>query len=83
MAEQPLSSDHEAASVLSAPAQRAPAEMPRARRGRGLASLLSGSPFCSPPGLSSSSSLRNGTAGSGYRFGRSRMTRMFAATSRR
>jgi len=32
MAEQPLSSDHEAASVLSAPAQRAPPEMPRARR---------------------------------------------------
>ena len=32
MAEQPLSSDHEAASVLSAPAQRAPTEMPRARR---------------------------------------------------
>ena len=32
MAEQPLSSDNEAASVLSAPAQRAPAEMPRARR---------------------------------------------------
>jgi membrane fusion protein (multidrug efflux system) len=32
MAEQPLSSDHEAASVLSAPAQRALPEMPRARR---------------------------------------------------
>ena len=32
MAEQPLSSDHEAASVLSAPAQRAPPELPRARR---------------------------------------------------
>jgi membrane fusion protein (multidrug efflux system) len=32
MAEQPLSSDHEAASVLSAPAQRAPPDMPRARR---------------------------------------------------
>jgi membrane fusion protein (multidrug efflux system) len=32
MAEQHLSSDHEAASVLSAPAQRAPPEMPRARR---------------------------------------------------
>ena len=32
MAEQPLSSDHEAASVTSAPAQRAPPEMPRARR---------------------------------------------------
>jgi membrane fusion protein (multidrug efflux system) len=32
MAEQPLSSDHEAASVLSAPAQRAPPEMPRWRR---------------------------------------------------
>src|SRR5215467_13818371 len=32
MAEQPLSSDHEAASVLSAPAQRAPPEMPRARQ---------------------------------------------------
>src|SRR6516162_9944570 len=32
MAEQPLSSDHEAASVLSAPAQRAPPEMPRSRR---------------------------------------------------
>ncbi len=32
MTEQPLSSDHEAASVLSAPAQRAPPEMPRARR---------------------------------------------------
>jgi membrane fusion protein, multidrug efflux system len=32
MAEEPLSSDHEAASVLPAPAQRAPAEMPRARR---------------------------------------------------
>ena len=32
MAEQPLSSDHEAASVLSVPAQRAPPDMPRARR---------------------------------------------------
>ena len=32
MAEQPLSSDHEAASVLSAPAQRAPPDVPRARR---------------------------------------------------
>src|ERR1700757_923433 len=32
MAEQPLSSDHEAASVLSAPAQRAAPEMARARR---------------------------------------------------
>ncbi|MBO0718180.1 MAG: HlyD family secretion protein, partial [Rhizobiales bacterium] len=32
MAEQPLSSDHEAASVLSAPPQRALPEMPRARR---------------------------------------------------
>src|SRR3984893_7592192 len=32
MAEQPLSSDHEAASVLSAPEQRAPPDMPRARR---------------------------------------------------
>ena len=32
MAEQPLSSDHEAASVLSAPAQRAPPDMPQARR---------------------------------------------------
>jgi membrane fusion protein, multidrug efflux system len=32
MAEQPLSSDHEAASVLSEPAQRAPPELPRARR---------------------------------------------------
>jgi membrane fusion protein, multidrug efflux system len=32
MAEQPLSSDHEAASVVSAPAQRAPPELPRARR---------------------------------------------------
>ena len=32
MTEQPLSSDHEAASVLSAPAQRAPLDMPRARR---------------------------------------------------
>ncbi|MBO0717909.1 MAG: HlyD family secretion protein [Rhizobiales bacterium] len=32
MAEQPLSSDHEAASVLSAPAQRAPPDMPRGRR---------------------------------------------------
>jgi membrane fusion protein, multidrug efflux system len=32
MAEQPLSSDHEAASVLSAPAQRAPLDRPRARR---------------------------------------------------
>ena len=32
MAEQPLSSDDEAASVLSAPAQRAPPDMPRARR---------------------------------------------------
>ena len=29
MAEQPLSSDHEAASVLSVPAQRAPPDMPR------------------------------------------------------
>ena len=51
--------------------------------GRGLGLLLSGSPFCSLPGLSSSSSLLNGTAGSGYRSGRSRMTLMFAATSRR
>jgi membrane fusion protein, multidrug efflux system len=32
MAEQPLSSDHEAASVPSAPAQGAPPEMRRARR---------------------------------------------------
>jgi membrane fusion protein (multidrug efflux system) len=32
MAEQPLSSDHEAASVLSAPAQRAPPDMSRPRR---------------------------------------------------
>jgi membrane fusion protein (multidrug efflux system) len=32
MAEQPLSSDHEAASVLSVPAQRAPPDMPPARR---------------------------------------------------
>jgi membrane fusion protein, multidrug efflux system len=32
MAEQPLSSDHEAASVLSAPAQQAPPGMPRWRR---------------------------------------------------
>ena len=32
MAEQPLSSDHEAASVLSAPPQRAPPDMPWARR---------------------------------------------------
>src|ERR1700740_2729254 len=32
MAEQPLSSDHEAASVLSAPVQRAPPDMPQARR---------------------------------------------------
>jgi membrane fusion protein (multidrug efflux system) len=32
MTEQPLSSDHEAASVLSAPAQRAPPDMPRVRR---------------------------------------------------
>jgi membrane fusion protein, multidrug efflux system len=32
MAEQPLSSDHEGASALSALAQRAPPEMPRARR---------------------------------------------------
>ncbi|HYZ43208.1 MAG TPA: efflux RND transporter periplasmic adaptor subunit, partial [Stellaceae bacterium] len=32
MAEQPLSSDHEAASVLSAPTQRAPPDMPWARR---------------------------------------------------
>ena len=32
MAEQPLSSDHEAALVLSAPAQRAPPDMPRGRR---------------------------------------------------
>jgi membrane fusion protein (multidrug efflux system) len=32
MTEQPLSSDHEAASVLSAPAQRAPPDMPQARR---------------------------------------------------
>ncbi len=32
MAEQPLSSDHEAASVLSAPAQRASLDMPRTRR---------------------------------------------------
>src|ERR1700751_3897261 len=32
MAEQPLSSDHEAASALSAPAQRGPPEMPRGRR---------------------------------------------------
>jgi hypothetical protein len=32
MAEQPLSSDHEAALVLSAPAQRRPPETPRARR---------------------------------------------------
>jgi membrane fusion protein (multidrug efflux system) len=32
MAEQPLSSDHEAASVLSAPAQRAPPDISRARR---------------------------------------------------
>jgi membrane fusion protein (multidrug efflux system) len=32
MAEQPLSSNHEAASVPSAPAQRAPPEMPQARR---------------------------------------------------
>ena len=32
MAEQPLSSDHEAASVLSAPAQRAPLDLSRARR---------------------------------------------------
>ena len=32
MTEQPLSSDHEAASLPSAAAQRAPAEMPRARR---------------------------------------------------
>src|SRR5215467_4610479 len=32
MAEQPLSSDREAASVLSAPPQRAPPDMPQARR---------------------------------------------------
>src|ERR1700757_5145022 len=32
MAEHPLSSDHEAASVLSAPAQQAPTEEPRPRR---------------------------------------------------
>src|SRR6266571_4828566 len=32
MAEQPLSSDRETASAPSAPAQRAPPEMPRARR---------------------------------------------------
>ena len=32
MTEQPLSSDHEAASVLSAPAQRRPPDMPRVRR---------------------------------------------------
>jgi Retinal pigment epithelial membrane protein len=32
MAEQPLSSDRETALALSAPAQRAPPEMPRARR---------------------------------------------------
>ena len=32
MTEQPLSSDHEAASVPPAPAQRAPPDMPRARR---------------------------------------------------
>jgi hypothetical protein len=32
MAEQPLFSDHETASVLPAPAQRVPPEMPRARR---------------------------------------------------
>jgi membrane fusion protein, multidrug efflux system len=32
MAEQPLSSDHEAASVLSAPAERAPPDMPQAQR---------------------------------------------------
>src|ERR1700751_5804211 len=32
MAGQPLSSDHEAASVLSAPVQRAPPDMPQARR---------------------------------------------------
>jgi hypothetical protein len=32
MAEQPLSSDHETALAPSAPAQRAPPEMPRARR---------------------------------------------------
>jgi membrane fusion protein, multidrug efflux system len=32
MAEQPLSSDHEAASVLSAPVQRAPPDIPQARR---------------------------------------------------
>src|SRR5215813_3144527 len=32
MAEQPLSSDHEAASVLPEPAQRAPPDMPRARQ---------------------------------------------------
>jgi membrane fusion protein (multidrug efflux system) len=32
MAEQPLSSDHEAASVVSAPPERAPPDMPRARR---------------------------------------------------
>jgi hypothetical protein len=36
MAEQALSSDHEAELLLSAPAQRAPPEMPRVRRGRGL-----------------------------------------------
>ncbi len=32
MTEQPLSSDHEAASVPSAPTQRAPPDMPQARR---------------------------------------------------
>ena len=83
MAEQPLSSDHEAASVPSAPAQRAPPEMRRARRWPWAGITIVRLTVLLAAGVIVVLFATQWDRWSGYRSGKSRMTPMFAATSRR